>query len=1162
MATPLSNQALAAAEKSKPTPLVIAMPDFATHSKNSMSDTSALLPFLQEYWLNWARLYNYKLEFKTMSHSDAQQALSTGKVHIIAAGTYDKSMHGQRYFSIPYMELKTVLYRRANSNKQLQASIVIHHLDDASTPALIDNQLTQTSGKNLIELLLNNDKPNYIYSWAPAHAQKILKQMQLTSLYTPVEQSVPSIAIRAITHFSNRQLMLDINEGLRKLDTHSAQVMWNQHMDSSLLSIKLRLGSYLSQLSLPQQEFVIDNPELEFGFSSSGYPPYIMPKKLSVSGFTLDIMNIVSKRVGIRFTPVAFSTFEQALDSVKAKKMTLQPNVYKTKQRAKSLLFSAPLDSSVTSIVSRDEDDFTTINALANATIAAVRGYQETHILGNMLPTAKLIYVDSVAEAITMVAEGYSDAYVGNGLNANYLINELKLSQLELHKAPDFKTELLSRIAVTNNNKPLVELIDLGLNSIHEQELKAMHDKWMQINRFSKHDARYSQLYTRVITIASIASIIILLIFMLLRWQLRQRRLAQVKVEQALKKAQAAHLQAEQAASAKTDFLARMSHEIRTPMNGVLGMAEALSFTKLNSEQNDLLNTLNSSARNLMSLLNDVLDFSKMDAGKLTLETTNINLTALLQGVIDNFRHKALSSGVKLSLNIDPKLQSCYQGDPTRLMQVLNNLVSNSLKFTEQGFVEISAQLLTHSELTNDPTAKTTIRIDVRDSGMGIACDKIETLFTPFVQADGDITRRFGGTGLGLSICKEIVQAMQGQINVSSLPGYGTLFSVTLQLAVGNVNQQAAIPQKSNNDPTQKKSQVKGLKILLVEDNAVNRKVVTGQLARLGLQVDAAENGLLALNMYKAGDYDVVLSDCHMPEMDGFALAGHISAERPADKRPVLIAITADALSGAAQKCYNAGFDDYLSKPCTIELLKQKLTTAAINLAAQKPETPELTPLPESSADTKVHFPEIRLEVSKSVAEPSSHNTINDAAISSSDLADLDELDAELEISAKLEPELVDFSDTIDAIDAYNQEIELQKLDQTIAHLNQDHVLELSGEDVEMAQEIMQIYLENSDNDITELTDAFNNKEYQKLKDVAHRIKGSVRYLGAEQLGNLAQNIEHLALQEQIDALEPQLKALQQGLVAISIEVQQWCQALSNTEQGVYHEILPYLGDN
>ena len=408
------------------------------------------------------------------------------------------------------------------------------------------------------------------------------------------------------------------------------------------------------------------------------------------------------------------------------------------------------------------------------------------------------------------------------------------------------------------------------------------------------------------------------------------------------------------AAVAKGNFLANMSHEIRTPMNGILGTIEALSFTRLTREQSQFLKTLSNSSQHLMGLLNDILDFSKLDAGKLRLEKLPVNIVELLHQVKANFLHQASAKQINLELYYDKTLDSHYLTDPLRLAQILNNLVSNAIKFTQKGQVTIAVRRLIRNEspvVSGDPIHH--LQLSVKDNGIGISEEQQRHLFDAFQQADNTITRRYGGTGLGLSICRELVTLMCGAINVESQPDIGTTFFVTLPLPTspshtGEVPLPApaiASPppfdasieaDEYDSAPAQPKKLEQCLSLLIAEDHPVNQLLLKGQLNQLGMKVDIADNGEQALKLYQENHYDAILSDCHMPVMDGYELASRIVALSP-DDRPRLIAVTADVMDGALQKCLNAGFDDYLPKPCSLKELAGKL--AGVKAREPAPET-------------------------------------------------------------------------------------------------------------------------------------------------------------------------------------------------------------------------------
>ena len=412
------------------------------------------------------------------------------------------------------------------------------------------------------------------------------------------------------------------------------------------------------------------------------------------------------------------------------------------------------------------------------------------------------------------------------------------------------------------------------------------------------------------------------------------RKSQQTKVELALKTAKAEVIAAEKLALAKITFLARMSHEIRTPLNGVFGMAESLAYTKLNANQKEYLSILKGSANNLLVLLNDVLDFSKMDAGKLALELVPVNLHQLTKNILNSYSRQDTNKTLAFNLTIDKKITYNYLTDPTRLTQVLNNLVSNAVKFTQQGHVSLNIKLLEREPI--ERITYDTLQFSIIDTGIGIATNKQPLLFTPFTQADNEITRKYGGTGLGLSICQEIINAMGGDISVDSTENIGSTFHFTLTFKatdIGAVTTERRINSRTTNAITDER--FKPLRILIAEDNLVNIMVLNAQLERLNIKADVVNNGADALVMHQKSPYDIIISDCHMPIIDGFELAEKLSKQNK-DRPLWLIAITADALSGSAEKCLAAGFDDYIAKPCSQEIITNKFNRAYRQLNLKK----------------------------------------------------------------------------------------------------------------------------------------------------------------------------------------------------------------------------------
>ncbi len=367
----------------------------------------------------------------------------------------------------------------------------------------------------------------------------------------------------------------------------------------------------------------------------------------------------------------------------------------------------------------------------------------------------------------------------------------------------------------------------------------------------------------------------------------------------ALEKAQA---EAQEASRAKSAFVAMMSHELRTPMNGVLGMAHALGTTRLDARQADYLDMIVQSGDGLMTILNDILDLSKVEAGKLELEDAPFDIRRLAGQIHLVWNHTARLKGLELTLEVAPQTPTWLLGDAVRVRQILLNLVSNALKFTETGRVEIR---IAPGVAADGETA--CVELLVTDTGVGLSLDQQVSLFSPFSQGDRSTARRFGGTGLGLTISRQLARMMGGEITVISTPGQGSTFRVQLAL----IPAQAPLVS-SHAEPV---ANFEGARVLVVDDNLINQTVARAILEAAGVTVATANDGRQALARLRVEDFDVVLMDVHMPEMDGVEAVRRIRAGEGGRVDIPILALTADAMSGEAERLLEKGFDDAHPKP-------------------------------------------------------------------------------------------------------------------------------------------------------------------------------------------------------------------------------------------------------
>ncbi len=643
---------------------------------------------------------------------------------------------------------------------------------------------------------------------------------------------------------------------------------------------------------------------------------------------------------------------------------------------------------------------------------------------------------------------------------------------------------------------------------------------------------------------------------------------------------------AEKSASMKERFLANMSHEIRTPMNAVIGMTNLLQDTGITHAQKKYVDGIKGASEHLLVIINDILDFSKIEAGRLEIETIEFDVLDVLKSVIQTFKFKAAEKSLDLRLIAEDGLPTAVVGDPTRLLQILMNLVSNAIKFTKKGSITI------HARLFNEDSNKATLAFSVTDTGMGIPEDKIDTVFSSFEQVSRSTTRLFGGTGLGLTITKKLIEMQGGSISVKSKVGEGTSFIFVLKFPKGS---------KLLNRQNKRKDVVirplGKITILLVEDNELNQVVAVDTLKKWGksVRVDIANHGAEALDLIKKNSYDIVLMDVQMPVMNGYDATKAIRNELGLHKLPIL-AMTAYATTGEAEKTIIAGMDDYISKPFDPKKLFQKIvqlskhqfpddnttSVAKAPISTEKngvdTKVTDLQYLTETTGDDPelmAKMIEIMLretpEEIKKMEELYSEKKWDrlravahkfKSAVTYMGLNEMKEVVKDIQTNAQNHQNLKRIGDLIQQLKLVCTQA-LGELEQALKHLQHHNntpqepvqedesitdltfLTETTGDDPVLMAKMIEIMLRETPEEIQKMEILYEEQDWDRLRSVAHKFKSSVTYMGLHDLKDTVKAIQTNAeKRENLQETQQLIKALKTSCSKACNELEEVLQRL------------------
>lgn len=535
---------------------------------------------------------------------------------------------------------------------------------------------------------------------------------------------------------------------------------------------------------------------------------------------------------------------------------------------------------------------------------------------------------------------------------------------------------------------------------------------------------------------------------------------------------------AEQSVRSKERFLANMSHEMRTPLNAVIGLTHLLEETSLTRQQSRYLEAIQFSAGSLLALINDILDFAKIDAGKIEFEQTPFRLEELLNGLYAMLRFTAERKGLKLVVSKGESLPIAIMGDQVRLRQILLNLIGNAIKFTEKGHVRL------HVQSVQKEHGKNTLQFSVEDTGIGISEDKLPHIFDSFSQAASDTTRKYGGTGLGLAIVKELVEQQGGRIEVQSTVGQGSSFIVTLSFLETH---ESDAPAPSTGAKEIEHS-LEGVRVLIVEDNEMNQYVAHQMLTRWGAKVDIAENGLIAIEKVRDNQFDIILMDIQMPEMDGFAATRYIRQDlkKAAEELPI-IALTASMLADSKAQVYEAGMNDFVLKPFDPVTLRRVLLSYWQKVREERAKR-SMKDVPKVQTPS----PQVQAVLSSSPAPAQKPAAVLPVLPDQSAKPAVATKPAftEPQIEVRPTPSPVVGGDSLSPV------------------INLSHLMENSLGNKEFVTKMIDLFLMQAPEQIYEIAEFWKRSDFAQVKFIAHKMKSSARLLGIDPLADRLQSLE------------------------------------------------------